>query len=211
MEKQESIIYIVDGNSIKTIVTKQPSKKEEITFSSFVEKWLAQIKMITLKPASYDRIETTYRTHLKPELSDVPINSITNDMIQSQIITKMFDENLSYSTIKKAFDFLNECLEYAKKKKLITDNPMDLVVMPRRDLFDKKEIRILSEEEIEKFKEVCNLKYSNGKPIFRYGYVFLIMLYTGVRVGEMCSVEWKDIDFEKRFFYLLRKCYYRKR
>ena len=202
MKKNENIIYLVNGNTINKKIIATNVTNEKLTFSYFAESWLRQNKMITLKPASYDRLETTYRTHLKSELGDESIVDITNDMIQSRIISNMFESGSSYSTIKKCYDFLNECLDFAKKKRIILDNPMELVVMPRKDLFNTKEIKILSEEEINSFKKVCNLKYSNGKPVFRYGYPFLIMLYTGVRVGEMCAIRWSDIDFEKKFFYV---------
>lgn len=29
----------------------------------------------------------------------------------------------------------------------------------------------------------------------RYAELFYILLYTGMRIGEACALEWKDIDF----------------
>ena len=38
----------------------------------------------------------------------------------------------------------------------------------------------------------------------RYYELFVILLNTGMRIGEACALEWKDIDFEKRSVYIYK-------
>ena len=41
--------------------------------------------------------------------------------------------------------------------------------------------------------------------LFKKGYeLFVILLNTGMRIGEACALEWKDIDFEKRSVYIYK-------
>lgn len=54
----------------------------------------------------------------------------------------------------------------------------------------------LTDEQIKKFFNVAA-----GT---RYYELFVILLNTGMRIGEACALEWKDIDFEKRSAYIYK-------
>ena len=51
------------------------------------------------------------------------------------------------------------------------------------------------------------LKYRNqGK---RYSDAYLMLLYTGMRIGELVNLEWEDIDFEGRKILIRPKEYWK--
>lgn len=41
-------------------------------------------------------------------------------------------------------------------------------------------------------------RYGNGKSIYRLGYGLILILFTGLRLGEALGLRWEDIDFEGR-------------
>ena len=185
---------------------------EDIFFDEYIKNWLYNIKFNELKPSSFDRVESTVNTHLLPYLKNYKLQEITLELIQRDVIDRMQHMHnektgetysLSYSSIKKAHDVLNDCFTYALLRKHITTNPVLLTALPRKDSLEEKEITIFSDEEIERFTEACLSKYSNGEYRYSYGLVYLIMLYTGLRSGETLNVNIKeDIDAEQRALYV---------
>lgn len=171
-------------------------------FDKYINYWLTNIKALQLKPTSFDRLESTINHHINSNIGNYPLTEITSDLIQSEVINKMMDDGLSYSSIKKAYDALNGCFHYATKKRDIYINPMELVVLPRKDLFEEKEIRIFTRTEIDNFISACTSKFKNGEYRYNYGYIFLIMLNTGIRAGEMLSLKWEDVDLNNNFIFI---------
>jgi len=54
----------------------------------------------------------------------------------------------------------------------------------------KKTPRFFSETEIEMILRTCKDEWVRN--------VYLTLLYTGMRIGELANLEWEDVDFEKR-------------
>lgn len=97
----------------------------------------------------------------------------------------------SNSSINKVFNALKKCCKYAQKKKIIHDNPFDgSIIKPRSDKSDKK-ISALTVEEQQSFIDVLNNEEINN----RYRFQFLIMLCTGMRMGEINALTIKDVNF----------------
>ena len=167
-------------------------------FDTFARAWLTNIKMTQLKPGSYDRIETTFEKHLIPVIQDTPLNKIDDFVIQADIINKMQDMGLSYSTIKKAYDGLNELFRYAIAKKKMLDNPIDLVRLPNKDMFEEKEIIYWSQKERDAFIKACYSTYTNGRRRYSFSSIFIFCLCTGCRIGEALSLRHNEIDYKKR-------------
>ena len=167
-------------------------------FDVFARSWLKNVKMIQLKPGSYDRIETTFEKHLIPVIQDTPLNKIDDFVIQADIINKMQDMGLSYSTIKKAYDGLNEIFRYAIAKKKMISNPINLVVMPNKDMFEEKEIIYWSQKERQAFIDACGSTYTNGRRRYSFSSIFIFCLCTGCRIGEALSLRHNEIDYEKQ-------------
>ena len=173
-------------------------KNDAPAFDVFSRSWLTNIKMKQLKPGSYDRIETTFEKHLIPVIQDTPLNKIDDFVIQADIINKMQDIGLSYSTIKKAYDGLNEIFRYAVAKKKMISNPIDLVKMPHKDMFEEKEIIYWSQRERDAFIDACYSTYTNGRRRYSFSSIFIFCLCTGCRIGEALSLKHNEIDYEKR-------------
>ena len=67
------------------------------------------------------------------------------------------------------------------------------------EVTDSKPIRFLSEEEYRKFMEICREKYPEFRPMF------YILVHTGLRKGELLSLEWEDIDLKNGFIHIRSK------
>lgn len=169
-----------------------------ISLNDYIENWLTTAKKNDLKPASYDRLESTIKNQIIPRIGHYVITDLTGPIIQSELINAMMEGDFSHSSIKKAHNAINACLKYAVTNRQIMYNPTDAVIMPSINKFEKQEITIFTDEEIRNFEATCVIKFKNGKYVYKNGYGFILILYTGIRMGEALALKWGDIDFTNK-------------
>lgn len=181
------------------VKTGQYAGGAESRLGEYISNWLEDFKYTELKSSSYDRLESTIKNHVTPKLGHYKLNQLNASIIQRNLINRMYKDGFSHSSIKKAYDALNACLKHAVIDDGLNKNPMDLVNLPAKHKFEEKEIRFLSDDEIERFKKVAQSRYKNGKLKHKHGEGFIVMLYTGLRDGEARAINLKtDIDLDKR-------------
>lgn len=167
------------------------------TVEEYCNNWLMNVQSNVLKPSSYDRKEMTLEKQVYPLLGNLPISQITFDDIQF-MINELKKQNLSYSTIKKAYEAINGCFKYAVIKGDIDKNPCIGVTLPKNLKHQDGDIKFYTEEQVELLLEQSTIKYSNGKNKYRLGYGIQFLLYTGLRIGEALALTWNDIDFQNK-------------
>lgn len=166
-----------------------------LSFEEYINKWLYTYKKNNLKPSSFDRLESTIKSYIIPNLGYLQLGNIENHDIQS-VINKMFDKGLSHSSIKKVYDTCNGVFNYAMIKDIIR-NPMLGVEMPSVRKFDKKEIKYFTEDEVKQLEIEAIRLYKTNRRVYNYGYAFILMLNTGIRMGEILGIDKHgDIDLE---------------
>ena len=168
----------------------------KMSLGSYMNNWLEVYKKPALKPTSYDRLEDQKRLYIDPTLEYVQMKNIDTDDIQKLLNT--LSKKYSHSTVKKAYMLLNACLNHAVAKKDLMYNPMAPIEVPKQKEFSKKEIVILTEAEEERFIAEATKKYSNGVDIYRIGWAYVLMLFTGLRIGELLALKFTDFSEEDK-------------
>ena len=108
--------------------------------------------------------------------------------LETQEIQMMLNKcNKSVSLFEKNYSIINGALKRAEAMHMIPYNPCIGLYFPKRK---KKEMRVLTEEEQQKFIDTLEGEY--------YRPMFLTYLYTGMRIGEGIPLRWKDINLDKR-------------
>ncbi|SCP95381.1 tyrosine-type recombinase/integrase [Anaerobium acetethylicum] len=178
---------------------------KKIILNEYLYNWLITYKLGVVKSSTYDRMESTYIHHVKNTIGKRQMGNLDSADIQRLINEKVNPSDgktqpMSRSSVKKIFELLNPLFEYAALRGDINFNPMCLVKMPRSDNFvvKTKEMFSLDDVEMKRLKEVADMRRQNGEPYYKYAFVYMIMLNTGVRVGEMLALTFEDIDFEKK-------------
>lgn len=82
---------------------------------------------------------------------------------------------------------LSSMLEKAVKWQVIYDNPCRRVEAPKKE---HKEAEYLDEEQAQRLVECLR-----GEPLQQRAMI-TVLLYTGMRRGELCGLEWSDVDLE---------------
>lgn len=163
-----------------------PSK---MTVGQWLDIWTEEY-LGGLKPATVTSYKATVRTHLKPGLGAIRLESLTAHTIQGLYNSLGAQENggkaLSAKTIKNVHGVLHKALQQAVSNGYIRFNPTDSCVLPR---VIKKDLQPLNEDQISTF-----LKAIKGH---RLEDLFITTLFTGMREGEVCGLLWDCVDLEK--------------
>lgn len=174
--------------------------QETATLYESMTEWLETYKKPKLKKTSYDTLKKTIKSRIgNYYIGNVRLEVIESDMLQKHINELNIREKLSYSTIKKCYDALNDFFRHKHLNKKIENNPMLTVEMINKEnvIKDTKEIQFFESEDIKKFtEEATNFLTWSKKPKYQYGFCLAANIYLGMRGGELIALKWKDIDFK---------------
>lgn len=185
----------------KEIVKFEPQESVKLTLSELLDDWLNNIKRLELKDSSFDHTEATIENQIKPLIGFLQIQSISMQDVQ-QFINTLNDKGYSYSTIKKAYNAINATLNLAVEREYIAKNPCVRIVLPKQAKRSKSDIICFTDEETEIICKEALYKYSTGRYKYKHGYAFIILLNTGMRVGELLALKWNNIDFETGYIHI---------
>ena len=167
------------------------------TVEEYVLNWLTIYKRIELKPKSYDTLESTIQHQIIPHFKGMQFFTLTHDDIQ-RFINKLDGDGYSYSQIKKAYLALNACFKFAMVKDQIAKNPCFEIRLPKKAEKGIKTIDVLTKDQMRAYCSAAAATYGNGKPVYRLGYGLVLILFTGLRLGEALGLRWEDVDFENK-------------
>ena len=162
-----------------------PSK---VTVGQWLDVW-QQDYLVNVRPSTVTSYEATIRNHIKPKIGALRLESLTTHDIQEFYNSlRTPSENrkaLSAKTIKNIHGILHHALQQAMLNNYIRTNPSNSCVIPRAT---KKKVKPLNEYQIADF-----LKAIKGH---KYESMFLVALFTGIRQGEVCGLQWECVDFD---------------
>jgi integrase len=172
--------------------------KKKIYYKNWIIEWLLEQKNY-IKESTYANYSSIIFNHLIPELGDYYLSDIDNKMLQNLILKKYKDGRLdgngglSDKTIKDITILMKTSLKYAVRTNLINNINLDFLY-PKSSKKDK--IFVLSQNEQRKIMNYV-IKNKDSKNIG-----ILLTLYSGLRIGELCALKWKDIDFKKNILHI---------
>ena len=174
---------------------------QKATVEQYMTRWLNENKKNSLKSKSFDRLEQTLKYQVFPKIGHIQIAAIQSDDVQT-MVNELMAEGRSYCTVKKAYDAVNDCFRTGVIQRTIIFNPALGVTIPQKKSFGVSEIKYHDTEDVAKICEAARSYYSNGQRIYRLGDAIILDLNTGLRLAELASLKWSDIDFDAKLLYV---------
>ena len=127
---------------------------------------------------------------LLDKLENMQLKKITLPYCQK--IINNYSKNFSLAVLKKIKIYGSMILDYAVKMKVIYNNPMKDVLLPKKkdDITSDDKDKYYSKGELKQFLELVESEQD-----IKLTAMFRVLAYTGIRKGELQALNWDDIDF----------------
>lgn len=158
----------------------------EMTVKELAVEWLHHAGL-RLKESTLANYRMKLEKHILPAFSGMQCCLLKAKAIY-EFIEQKLRTGLSPRYVADIIVLLKSIFRYASREYRIR-NIMDGIIMPK---CQKSEPVMLDTEQQKRLKS-----YISANPD-RTTLGVAVALYTGVRIGELCALQWSDIDFEKR-------------
>lgn len=156
-----------------------------ISLSEWMDYWMENELLGSVKPSSYHVYRRQIEKHLLPQLGEYDLLDLTPSMIHDYV-EKLDMSGLSGSTVKGAYRLLSAALRFALEEGVIEKNPCRKIKV---QCTQNSQQRVLTQREQERVRLLSEAQDDLS---------VLLSLYTGMRLGEICALQWSDIDWEKQ-------------
>ena len=164
-----------------------------LTINSYFKIW-QKIKS-GVRESSFSTYLRLYQRYIETQFGETKLKDLTYSKVVLFYKDLLENHGLGISSVNNINVVLSMILNVAIRDGVLRTNPCNgaLKELKRKYAGTKKEVKALTKAEQEVFEDFLK------KPgIFHCLYPLItVMLYTGIRVGELGGMRWADIDFEK--------------
>lgn len=172
---------------IKAKLYQTPAAAEIVgdgSLHDWTEYWLELLVRPHVKESTYAGYRRNVEKHIYPALGHMLLNELSSECIQ-QAANEM-KKKLAPSTLQGICRLLKTALKAAEEKGLMEKSPYQGIRVPKAR---KRPPRVLTRTEQMRLE----IKVSETREL-----EYLLCLYTGLRIGELCALRWENIDFENQ-------------
>ena len=178
---------------LKEPVPDQP--KPGILLADWLDLWYQGYKKPNLRPNTQMSYERRIYQHITPALGQIQLDKLTTADIQEfygnlkkngrLLRTELYGESLSDQTVRGIHTTLHAALDKAVEENLIFRNPSNGCKLPPAK---PREMKVLTPEEIQRL-----LIQAREDGCYE---LLLLELSTGLRRGEICALQWNDLNLK---------------
>lgn len=200
LKKQEAAFEkaVKDGKVLSKEEQKEQERLKALEYAQIktLKQYCESVYMPTITVDCSENTRSSYQGNLNkwiyPALGDFKITEIAAAQIDALFVS-MKSQSKSHATVIKVYNILFGIFKRAYKHDLIEKNPMDKVTRPepRKDEIKKQDAEAYTADEI-----IHIWNSLENEPVKWRLYVRLL-IDTGARRGEICALQWKDVDFKE--------------
>lgn len=158
------------------------------SFATIAEEWWSSVAVGRYAESTAVDYRSILDCHLIPRFGSIPISKIRYREIQRFVRDKQL-ASMGSKRIRNVLIVLSDVFKYACKAELCRDNPVAKVERPQ---LARREIDCLDPHELWRLLDAVR----EIQPF--YFPLVITALMTGMRLGELRSLVWDNVDFEHR-------------
>lgn len=166
-----------------------------MTVTEWFEQWMEIYNVPVLKATTIRNYWDSFK-RIQPLIGERRVIDIKSNNILSALYV-LKENGYAQATIKQTFTILKAMFSMAYRVRAILYNPCEGMRAPtertHQEIIEREENQNL-EKDIQRFLDACRHT--------RYYELFYILSRTGLRIGEACALEWKDVDLERKCIYI---------
>ncbi|QIB67868.1 site-specific integrase [Aminipila butyrica] len=155
------------------------------SLKKYLNTWSLSIKM-SVKKSTFSNYKGLIQRHIIPSIGDVSLYQVNNELVQQYVNEKLeggrLDGNggLSVKTTRDIVALLKRSLK-----------PVGIEIKVQLPKYTLPKLRVLTLDE-----QAALIKAAMAQEDCEKAGI-LLSLFTGIRLGELCSLKWHDISFEE--------------
>ncbi len=171
--------------ALKTVKEGTYAKPTKLTVGEWLDVWLATYVAPSVRPKTWEGYESIIRVHLRPAIGHIELRDLQTNPVQ-RLLNQKLASGLSPRTVEMIHTTLKSALKQALTEGLVTRNVAEYAKKPKKDT---KEIRVLTLAEMDALIAVALTD--------RLGPLYLVMMGTGLRIGEVLALEWSNVNLRE--------------
>ena len=202
------------GKSQKEIKEKLKKKQEQkalqvnqnTTFGEYIKDWIS-IKHNVVEDSTYyvyeDIIHSLLLNYKDYDLANKQLHNLSPKVFQ--LYLNSLAENYSRASITKIWQLITQCVKYGESQDEIKSNTLNMVKVPLESkvAVKKREIPFVNSDELNSLYDLLE-NSTDKRNVHRYknsnnAHAIILIAYTGMRVGEMTALKWKNVNLEERY------------
>ena len=168
--------------------------KNNLQINEVLIYWLMNVKRLSVSSSTLCSNLMVYRLYIKPYFENKTLSIINNNSLPV-FFNYLLNINIPKSMFLKTKFVLNQFASYLVLNNYIESYPLILNNIKYPKSRDEIKYKALPKE----IKQDYIKKLNNHQPLKTLCY---LGLYAGMRIGEILSLRWKDVDLDKRVIYI---------
>lgn len=175
-----------------------------MTYENWLNEWLNNYVKHTAKFRTYERYRQLITAHIARSVGKYELEELTPAVLQS-FVTKLLEhgnirtkKGLSSNTVNCVISVIQSSLKTSSMLGYMSEYIGGKIMRPK---ITEKQVSCFTVQEQKKIEKRVS---ESVKPKLKG---IVVCLYTGLRIGELLALTWKDVDFVRNTITVSKTCY----